>query len=260
MQNKTSCLLLEGSKMQSAVYIFDKLDTSHCSTCEYRKLRIFCDLSPEPLADFDAISEVFHYPRGTLLFREGNIPQAVHVVCSGQIKIFCSSEDGKTLILKIAGPGDLLGLSAVISDSPYEASAETLEPTMLQRVRKREFLSFMGKHSECGLHAAKMLAQDYQAVLANARRLALTGSAAGKVAHVLLEWGRAVSPFEPDHGITGQMRFTMALTHEELANMAGTSRETVTRLLSQFKRDGIITTQGSRLTICKPKTLKALIV
>lgn len=247
--------------MQSYKHVFDKASIEpYCPTCEHRRHRMFCNLPPDALIDFEAISETFHHAKGVLLFREGGDPQAVHVLCSGQVKSFCNSEEGRTLIVKIGGPGDVLGLSAVISNSPYEVSAETLDSVMLKRIRAHDFMEFLAKYGEVSLHTAQVLAQDYQTVLADARRLALSGSAAGKVAHVLLEWGRYSTPCAHEQNGNGDaMQYTMSLTHEELANIAGTSRETVTRLLSQFKRDGIIETKGSRLTICKPKTLEALI-
>jgi CRP/FNR family transcriptional regulator len=82
--------------------------------------------------------------------------------------------------------------------------------------------------------------------------LALSGSAAGRLARLLLDWGRTTPSTKPE------IRFTMALTHEEIANMAGTSRETVTRLLNQFRRDQWITIKGTSLTIVKPDQLERL--
>jgi CRP/FNR family transcriptional regulator, cyclic AMP receptor protein len=86
----------------------------------------------------------------------------------------------------------------------------------------------------------------------DARRLALSGSAAGRLAQLLIEWAETAACGEPE------LRFTMALTHEELASMAGTSRETVTRLLNQFERDHLITRRGASLTIVDPSSLGEL--
>jgi CRP/FNR family transcriptional regulator len=89
-------------------------------------------------------------------------------------------------------------------------------------------------------------------VFHDAKRLALSGSAAGRLARLLLDWGRSSSLNKPE------LRFTMALTHEEIANMAGTSRETVTRLLNQFRRDKWIIIKGASLTIVQPDQLERL--
>ncbi|MGA2085779.1 MAG: helix-turn-helix domain-containing protein, partial [Terracidiphilus sp.] len=94
----------------------------------------------------------------------------------------------------------------------------------------------------------------YLTVFHDAKRLALSGSAAGRLARLLLDWSRAASNGNGKQ----ELRFTMALTHEEIANMAGTSRETVTRLLNQFRRDQWITIKGSSMTIVKPDQLERL--
>src|SRR6201996_1205215 len=135
-----------------------------------------------------------------------------------------------------------------------EVTAEAIEPTEIKSIRREEFLSFIQKHGEASLHTAKALSEEYKAVFFDARRLALSGSAAGRLAGVLLDWGKAASCGKPE------MRFTMALTHEDLANMVGTSRETVTRLLARFKRDGLIEIRGSALLITAPERLEELAV
>jgi CRP/FNR family transcriptional regulator len=97
--------------------------------------------------------------------------------------------------------------------------------------------------------AAQSIAQEYRAMFLDARRLADAGSAAGKVAQLLLEWAATAACGKPE------LRFTMALTHEELANRSGVSRETVTRLLNQFERDRLITRRAVLLTILDPASL-----
>lgn len=223
---------------------------SDCARCEYRSLRMFCNLTDSALLDFESIGTPARHPNGTILFREGEKSRGVIVVCTGQIKLSCTSKDGKTLILKIAMPGDVLGLGAVISGSPYEVAAETIEPTQIKSIGGAEFLRFLEKHGEASLHAAKALSEEYKAAFFDARRLALSGSAGGRLAGLLLDWGRAATCGKPE------MRFTMALTHEEVASMAGTSRETVTRMLSRFKKDGLIQVTGSSILILDPKRLE----
>ena len=223
-----------------------------CDTCELRSLRMFCNLSAEALDDFGSIGVQAALPKGTKLFMEDGSSNGVFVICTGQVKLSCTSREGRTLILKIALPGDVLGLGAVISGSRYEVTAETIEPTEIKSIRREEFLSFIEKHGEASLHAAKALSEEYKAVFFDARRLALSGSAAGRLAGVLLEWGRAASCGKPE------MRFTMALTHEELANLVGSSRETVTRMLGRFKRDKLIQMRGSSILILSPERLEQL--
>jgi CRP/FNR family transcriptional regulator, cyclic AMP receptor protein len=216
---------------------------------------MFCNLDGAALSDYAAIGVETSFARGTTLFNEGGRSNGVFVICTGQVKLFCTSKEGKTLILKIAMPGDVLGLGAVISGSAYEVTGETLEPTQIKTIPRDDFLSFLKKHGEGSLHAAKALSDDYKAAFFDARRLALSGSSAGRLAGVLLDWGKTAATcgkFE--------MRFTMALTHEELANMVGSSRETITRMLSRFKKEELIQMRGSSILILAPERLERLAV
>lgn len=226
-----------------------------CRTCDLRSLRMFCNLSAEALDDYVSIGVEASLAKGATLFQENSKSDAVFVICTGQVKLSCTSKEGKTLILKIAMPGDVLGLGAVISGSAYEVTAETIVPTQIKSIRREEFLSFLQRHGEVSLHAAKALSEEYKAAFFDARRLALSGSAAGRLAGVLLDWGKAAAScgkFE--------MRFTMALTHEDLANLVGSSRETVTRMLGRFKRENLIQMRGASILILAPELLEQLAV
>jgi CRP/FNR family cyclic AMP-dependent transcriptional regulator len=214
---------------------------------------MFCNLTPEALKDYDGIGIMMSHARGAKLFSEGEAARNVFVICFGQVKISSTSRDGKTMILKIAGPGDVMGLSAVLANVVHEVTAEAIEPCQVKTVRKQEFIDFLGRHGIASMHAAQALSGEYMTVFHDAKRLALSGSAAGRLARLLLDWGRAAM----NNG-KPEMRFTMALTHEEIANMAGTSRETVTRLLNQFRRDQWIAIKGASLTITKPDALERL--
>ncbi len=225
---------------------------SDCTHCEYRSLRMFCNLSPDTLREFDAIGMQMKLPKGAILFQEDDPSAAVVVICDGQVKLSCTSKEGKTLILKIATPGDVIGLGAVISNTRYEVTAETIEPTLVKNIRREDFLAFLERHGQASMHAAKALSEEYKSAFFDARRLALSPSAAGRLATVLLDWGRAAACGKPE------MRFTMALTHEELANLAGTSRETVTRVLGRFKKDKLIQVRGSSIVIINPDRLALL--
>ena len=113
-----------------------------CVNCEHRHLRMFCNLTPEALRDYDGIGIMMSHARGAKLFTEGDPARNVFVICFGQVKISSTSRDGKTMILKIAGPGDVMGLSAVLANVPHEVTAEAIEPCQVKTVRKQEFVDF----------------------------------------------------------------------------------------------------------------------
>jgi CRP/FNR family transcriptional regulator, cyclic AMP receptor protein len=224
----------------------------NCIDCEHRTLRLFCNLDQDALQRFDSMGVHVAFPSRTVVFEENQSGNGVFVVCSGQLKLSAISREGRTMILRLAGPGDVLGLGATLNDLPYEVTAETIEPTQLKNVRRGDFMQFLEEYSEVGEKTSKAMARQYNEVFLDARRLALSGSAAGKLAQLLLEWANSTACGKPE------LRFTMALTHEELANMAGTSRETVTRLLKQFERNSLITRHGASLTIVNPSGLRDL--
>jgi len=225
---------------------------TQCRDCDFRSTRMFCSLGAEALEEFEAIGAHSMLPRGAKLFQENSTSQGVFLICSGQVKLSCTSREGRTLILKIAMPGDVLGLGAVISGSKYEVTAETVQPAKIKSIRREEFLQFIKKHGQASLHAAKALSEEYKAAFFDARRLALSGSTAGRLAGVLLDWARAESCGKPD------LRLTMALTHEELANLVGCSRETMTRMLSRFKREKLIRMHGVSIHILSPERLERI--
>lgn len=223
-----------------------------CMDCRHRGLRLFCSMSDEALHRLDEIGMHISLPGRAVVFNEGQPSRAVFIVCEGQLKLSTISSEGRTMILRLAGPGDLLGLSAVLNELPYEVTAETLEPTVLKSVRRADFLEFLRTQGEIGTKTAQVLAKEYREVFLDARRLALSGSASGRLARLLLEWAAAAACGKPE------LRFTMALTHEELASMAGTSRETVTRLLNRYERESLIARHGSSLVILSPDRLDLL--
>jgi len=223
-----------------------------CIECRHRGLRLFCSLTDNSLKRLDEIAMHVVLPGRAVVFSESQDSKAVFIVCEGQLKLSASSSGGRTMILRLAGPGDLLGLSAILNHLPYEVTAETLEPTVLKSIRRADFLEFLQDFGEVGTKTAQAMAKEYREVFLDVRRLALSGSAAGRLARLLLEWSATAACGKPE------LRFTMALTHEELASMTGTSRETVTRLLNQFERDSVVARHGSSLVILNPDRLSQL--
>lgn len=224
-----------------------------CLTCESRKTRPFCNFSPDALVRFDGLGSHIPFPERFVVFEEGHPAKGVFVVCKGRVKLTSSSLEGRAMILKIAGIGDVLGLAAVLGDHPYEVTAETLEPCNFKFVSQGEFRRFLESFGEASWHATQMLEKEYQAALLSARRLALSGSAIGRLAHLLLDWALASSEDERP------LRLTMTLRHDEVANIVGTTRETVTRLLNQLEHRGLIERKGAMVTIPAPTKLRNLI-
>jgi CRP/FNR family transcriptional regulator len=231
------------------------LDTQHsCQTCSFRPDRPFCNMAPAAVAALDAVKFMAIYPKGSVLFVEGEPPRGVFILCSGRAKLTTSSAEGRTLIVKIAEAGEVLGASATILDSPFEVTAETLEPSQVNFIRREDYLAFLNNHPEACLHTAQQLSEKYRSAQREIRSLGLSQSTSEKLARLFLDWCDDSGDATPK-GI----RLTVLLTHEEIAQMIGTTRETVTRLLSDFKRKKIIEVKGSSVFVQKSAALQAMV-
>jgi CRP/FNR family transcriptional regulator, cyclic AMP receptor protein len=217
--------------------------TRSCEHCPLKCEGFFCHLSMTTLKALDTIKFTSGYPKGAVLFVEQEAPRGVFVLCKGRVKLSMTSSEGKTVILRIVRPGEVLGLHAAVSAQPYQASAETLEPCQLNFFRRDDFLRFLSEHAEASLHAAQQLSGRYHAACEQIRSLGLTHSASEKLARFLLDSSMAGQ----DTKLGVRVRLTM--THEEIGQVIGTSRETVTRTLSEFKSKHLVAVNGSMLLI-----------
>ncbi len=224
-----------------------------CITCKLRADRIFCDLPGSALQNFENIKFATAYPSGAVLFVEGQVPRGIFVLCKGSVKLSINSPSGRTMIVKLAEPGEVLGLSATISGKPYEVTAETIDPCQVNFVKRDDFLRFLKDDVEVCFKVAEQLGEKYHNACKEVRSLGLSHSAAEKLAALLLEWsaknGEAAKPAS---------RLTIRLTHEEIAQMIGTSRETVTRLFAEMKKREIVQTKGSTLVIRNTAALREI--
>src|ERR1051325_100601 len=227
---------------------------NNCTDCTVRFERLFCNMSTSTVNTLEGIKFTGVYPKGSLLFVEGEMPRGIFILCSGRAKLTTSSSEGKTLIVKIAEPGEVLGASATILGKPYEVSAETIEPAQLNFIKRDDFLKFLTTNAEACMHTAQQLSEKYHSAQREIRSLGLSQTTSEKLAKLLLDWCDAGGE-ETARG----MRLKVLLTHEEIAQMIGTTRETITRLLSDFKRKKIIDVKGSTVFILGKNALEDMV-
>jgi CRP/FNR family transcriptional regulator len=134
--------------------------STSCLTCDSRPDRPFCDMSTDALRDFDAIKSIGYYPKRTVLFAEGRPVRGIYILCDGRARLSICAENGKRLTLRIAGPGEVLGLGAVLSNTPYEVTAEVLDDSQVVFVRRKELVKFLRDHRAICLQVVLMLSQD----------------------------------------------------------------------------------------------------
>src|SRR6202140_1610067 len=224
-----------------------------CLTCKLRADRIFCDLPATALQTFEDIKFATAYPEGAVLFVEGQLPRGIFVLCKGSVKLSINSPSGRTVIVKLAEPGEVLGLSATISGKPYEVTAETIDPCQVNFVKCDDFLRFFKEDVDAWFKVAEQLSEKYHNACKEAGSLGLSHSAAEKLAKLLMEWTA-----KNGDGVKSETRLKLKLTHQEIAQIIGTSRETVTRLFAEMKKRQIVQTKGSPLVIRNKVALKAL--
>jgi len=223
-----------------------------CMGCKASREHFFCRFSPNVLRSLDGASYHSVMPPGALLFVEGQSPRGVYVLCSGRVKLSTTSKEGKVLILKQAEAGEVLGLSAAISGSNYEMTAETTTACQVNFIGRQDLMALLQTECEVGVRAAQSLSREFQGAYRDIHDLVLARSSSGKLARLLLSCAPQSQRSEEE------LRLRSTMTHEEMAQRIGSSRETVTRLLSHLKKKRLIRLEGATLVIRDRNGLEAL--
>jgi len=221
-----------------------------CSNPLGRKGEVFCDSLAGSLKVLDIVIPPVAYPKDAVLFMEGQAACGIFAVCSGKVKLSTSSLDGKTIILKVAEAGELIGLPATLSGRPYEVTAEVSEQARVNFIPRTTFLRFLHANPEAVIQVAQLLTEGHYAGHEVIQSLGLSRSASEKLARFFLGWSA-------DHA-QGQDRLQIALTQEEIGEMIGVTRETVTRLLAIFRKKNLLTVKGVMFNICNRAGLQSL--
>jgi CRP/FNR family transcriptional regulator, cyclic AMP receptor protein len=226
-----------------------------CAACSNRRPGWFCSLGSAVLADLELATSTIALPAQAPLFTQGDDARCLYLICSGYMKLTAGRLQDKQMIVRVAGPGSMLGLYAVLSHGMYEVSAESLTPAQLRPVERDRFQSFLRAHKEAQMRAVQCICQEYRFALQDACRIALAESVAGRLGHLLIDLGHQIGEQMPN----GEFRFPLLLTHEEMASMTCTTRETVTRTLGQFRKDGWISIEDLMVIIHREEQLATLL-
>jgi len=213
-----------------------------CLSCKLCSQGFFCHLPKPVMEAFQPLKFTIAYPAGATLFVEGQACRGIYILCKGRVKLSATSREGQTLILQVAQPGEVLGLNATVSGIAHETTAETGQPCQLNFVKRDDFLKFLMEHGLAGLHAAIQLGREGQQAYQQLRSFVMR-SAPERIARLMLEWSHDDSGMAAAHGIK------VALTHDEIGQIIGMSRETVTRTLANFRQRRIADLHGSTLLI-----------
>lgn len=226
-----------------------------CAACANRRPGWFCSLGSAVLTDLELATSTISLPAQAALFKQGEEARCLYLICSGYLKLTAGRSEDREMIVRVAGPGSVLGLYAVLSRGVYEVSAESLTAAQLRPVECDRFLGFLRNHKEAQLRAVQCICQEYRFALQDACRIALSETVAARLGRLLLELGHQIG----EHLENGSFRFPLLLTHEEMASMTCTTRETVTRTLGQFRKNGWISIEDGLISIHQPDQLQTLL-
>jgi CRP/FNR family transcriptional regulator len=204
---------------------------------------IFDKLSTEIANELLSVAHTVSYPSNVLLFSELDPAQKVFVVLEGEVKLSINSRDGRRLILHIAKKGEIVGLASALSGKVHEMTAETLYPAKLALLNRRDFLAFLLRNPEAYQSLVEELSFQFTKACEQLRNVGLSSTAPEKLARLLLDWS------ENGQVCDSGTRFHFSLTHQEIGEFIGTTRETVTRTLNEFKSHRLIAFHGATLTI-----------
>jgi CRP/FNR family transcriptional regulator len=213
-----------------------------CLSCKLCSEGFFCHLPKAVMQAFQPLKFTLAFPAGATLFVEGQACRGIYILCRGRVKLSANSSDGKTIILKVCQPGEVLGLNATLAGIPHETTAETGQPCQLNFVKQDAVLRFLTQHGDACVHAAIQVSRECQQAYQQLRSFTMS-SASQRVARLMLDWSHDDSGMATAHGIK------VALTHDEIAQIIGMSRETVTRTLATLRKQNIAELQGSTLLI-----------
>jgi CRP/FNR family transcriptional regulator, cyclic AMP receptor protein len=224
-----------------------------CVTCPRRGEHLFCSLPFEASQRLNEIKTSALYPKGAKLFVEGQEPRGVFVLCAGKVKLSTSSREGRTIITKLCDSGDVLGLNAAISNVPYEGTAEMMEPGQANFIPQDALLHFMKDFPEVAIRVAQQSSLNYLTAHEEIRTLGLAVSPSEKFARLLLTWSTKTTADD------GSAQVQLTLTHGEIAEIIGTTRETVSRLFSEFKKKQLMQMKGATLFIRSRPALEQIV-
>jgi CRP/FNR family transcriptional regulator, cyclic AMP receptor protein len=204
----------------------------------------FNKLSPAAMRELLSMQYPTSYPARVVIFTEKDRAEGIYIVLEGEVKVSINSSDGRRLSLAIARKGEILGLGSTLAGSPYDVTAETVFPAKMSYIDRREFMNFLTRHPGANQVVIEELSRSVTRACDHLRTVGLPATVPEKLARLLLGWSDNGQATE-----RGGRRFRSSMTHEEIGEFIGASRETVTRTLNNFKHRRLVNLKGSMITI-----------
>jgi CRP/FNR family cyclic AMP-dependent transcriptional regulator len=224
-----------------------------CFGCPVHEKSIFCQLPPVALSALNSLRQPSFYPAGVILFVKGQSSRGLFMLCSGAAKLTDCSLEGRGVTLRLAEAGEVLGLGSVVANEPYQVSAETLVPSQVGFINRLQFMQFMRAHADVSLRVARHLSMELHKARQQTCLLALAPSTQAKVAEFLLSWGTTHGQQSADG-----LHLILHMTQEEIGHAIGASRESVSRVLADFRRRQLVRVNGGSVIILQRDGLESL--
>ena len=221
-----------------------------CEHCPSREKGIFCDLEQSALAEVAHHKVLNSYKKGQTIFFQGNPPFGLYCISNGKIKVSKVGNDGKESIIRIAGPGDVLGHRSLFSRENYSATATVIEDAMICFLDKTYIYSALKNNPSIALNIIEKLSREMGA--AESRNASMSQkSARERLAELFLTFVKNYGQQEID----GRIKLNIKLNRDEIASIVGTAHETIIRLISEFKNEGILEQEGKIIYILNQNKL-----
>lgn len=204
---------------------------------------LFSNLNEGELKDLAEIVMERKYKKNSIIFFEGDPGDAVYFVKSGRLKVVKNSEEGGEQILHLLGEGDIFGEVVLFDGGPFPATAQAITDCQVGMIRNNAMEAFLRKNPEISLKLLKVMSHRLRQAQIKIRNLALQDTLRRTVG-MLLHLGE-------EHGVSTErgIEIELPLNRQELANMVGTSRETVTRIISRLSKEGLIILEKQKIII-----------
>lgn len=216
-----------------------------------KKAPVFSDLSNEDLEKISGVTIEKNLRKGTIIFMEGDKGEAFYFIKSGKVKVYKTTSDGRELIFAILSEGDVFAEVTLFNDVNYPAGTEVLEDACVGIIRNEDLENLIRNNSEIALHIIKVFSKKLFSSQQKVKELAL-GDTFTRTAQTIIKLAQS-SGVRTDEGI----ELNLNISRQELANLIGTARETVSRALSQFKKEGSINIDRKKVIIKDMEKLQA---
>ena len=212
-----------------------------------KRVPLFNDLSEAELDRFAEVTREREYPRNSVILFEDDPGDALYIVSAGQVKVVLIGEDGREVILSVLGDGDFFGEMSLIDDEPRSAHVIAMKDSHLLVLRRDDFQAQLQQHPSVALKLLRVLVQRLRRADQKIGSLVLL-DVNGRVAQLLLDLGEE----------SGGPRITRKLTHHTIAQMIGSSRETVSRAMRELVERGLIEVSRREITIINGDALRSM--